>query len=325
MPVTTPTAGPRLRLLLEATLSATERPAWRAALTDALPHDDWIDGAVADDAARATADVAIVANPAPGRLAGCGSLRLVQSLWAGVDKLLADPTLPADVPLARMVDPAMNAAMAETACWAALSLQRGFLDYLEQQRAGLWRQHAQRRADETPVLVLGLGQMGRTTALRLAGLGFPVTGWSRTPQAVPGLAATRHGDGALDAALGEAAIVVNLLPLTPDTRGLFDAARLARLRPGASLVNLARGAHVVEADLLAALDAGRLHRAVLDVFAQEPLPAGHPFWTHPRVTVLPHAAALTDPRSAAAVVAANVEAVRAGRRPANLVDRVRGY
>jgi glyoxylate/hydroxypyruvate reductase A len=316
-----------MKLLFEATLDAAERAEWWRALTAALPDDEWLDGEQANEASRADVDVAIVANPRPGRLAGSPRLRLVQSLWAGVDKLLADATLPPAVPLARMVDPAMNAAMAETACWAVLSLQRGFLDYAAQQRALAWRPLPQRRADETPVLVLGLGEMGRTAARRIAALGFPVTGWSRTARAVDPASGIEvvHGADALDAALARAAVVVNLLPLTPDTRGLLDAVRLSRLPTGASLVNLARGAHVVEADLLAALEAGHLHRAVLDVFATEPLPAGHAFWTHPRVTVLPHVAALTDLRTAVATVAANVEAVRRGEPPRHLVDRGRGY
>jgi glyoxylate/hydroxypyruvate reductase A len=125
--------------------------------------------------------------------------------------------------------------------------------------------------------------------------------------------------------LREAEIVINLLPLTPATRGLLDARAFAAMPRGASLVNLARGAHVVDADLLAALDAGQLQRAVLDVFASEPLPAEHPFWRHPKVTVLPHVAALTDERSAAAVVAANLKALAHGESIAHLVDRARGY
>ncbi|HEX2012767.1 MAG TPA: NAD(P)-dependent oxidoreductase, partial [Roseateles sp.] len=130
---------------------------------------------------------------------------------------------------------------------------------------------------------------------------------------------------ALNEALARADTVINLLPLTAATRGFFDAARLARFKPGAGLVNLARGAHVVEADLLAALDAGRIGHAVLDVFQVEPLPPEHPFWSHERVTVLPHTAAQTDARSAAALVAANLRAWRAGRDPAHLVERARGY
>jgi glyoxylate/hydroxypyruvate reductase A len=134
-----------------------------------------------------------------------------------------------------------------------------------------------------------------------------------------------RGDGALAQRLAGRELVVNLLPLTPDTRGLLDARAFAALPRGAALVNLARGAHVVDAELLAALDSGHLAHAVLDVFHTEPLPAAHPFWAHPRVTVLPHAAAATDARSAAAVVATNLRALASGRPIAHLVDRSRGY
>lgn len=299
-----------MSILLAADFDAADRAAWLPALQAALPGETL---RLADDLDRRDdIDIAIVANPPAGALQGLPRLKLVQSLWAGVDKLLRDPTVPADVPLARMVDPAMNAAMAETALWAALALQRGFFGYAAQQRTGTWRQHAQRRADETRVAVLGLGQMGQAAVARLAQQGFAVSGWS-----------TRHG--AVDAVLADADIVISLLPLTPATTGFFDRARFAQMRRGTGFVNLARGAQVVEADLLAALDDGQLSHAVLDVFATEPLPQGHPFWAHPKVTVLPHVAAQTDPRSAAQVVAANIRALRAGEPLQHLVDRQRGY
>ncbi len=274
--------------------------------------------------------LAFVANPPPGALDGLPALAAVQSLWAGVDRLLADPGLPAGLPLARMVDPAMGAAMAETALWAVLALQRGFFDYAAQQRAAQWRPLPQRRADETPVLLLGLGQMGAAVARALAPLGYRLLGWRRSAEAPrpaglpPGLI-LQQGEAGLRAALAEAELVINLLPLTPATQGFFDADRLAQMRPGAALVHLGRGAQLVEPELLAALDTGRLRHAVLDVFATEPLPAGHPFWRHPRVTVLPHVAALTDPRSAARVAAANAQALAEGRPLAHTVDRRRGY
>jgi len=315
-----------MKIAFDARMEGAERADWWRALTDALPDDDWID-AVADGAGSTrwrAADIAVVANPLPGRLANCTQLKLIQSLWAGVDKLLVDATLPAAVPIARMVDPAMNRAMAEAATWAVLSLHRRAFDYAAQQRQTQWRPLPQKRADEVSVLVLGLGQMGRTTARQLAALGYRVSGWSARAQEIPGIA-TGAGWALLPAALGAADIVVNLLPLTDDTRGLFDRTRLAHLRPGASLVNLARGAHVVEKDLLAALNAGRLEHAVLDVFDTEPLPPTHVFWFHPRVTLWPHAAAQTDLRSAAEVVASNVNAVRRGEPAAHLVDRSRGY
>ena len=311
-----------IHLLLAGRWAAGERDEWLQALAAALPEAVWsldVPGAHA-----AEIEVAVVANPPPGGLQGLPRLRLIQSLWAGVDKLLADPTLPADVPLARMVDPAMNAAMAETALWATLTLHRGFHHYAQAQREGRWAPHAQRRADEIGVAVLGLGQMGLATASRLQALGYAVTGWSRHP-AVDAPVPAVSGPVALSALLARSQIVINLLPLTDATRGLLDAAFFAAMPRGAALVNLARGAHVVDADLLAALDSGQLGHALLDVFHTEPLPATHRYWSHPAVTVLPHAAALTDARSAAAVVARNVRALRAGEPLHHRVDRQRGY
>jgi glyoxylate/hydroxypyruvate reductase A len=311
-----------LSILVAADFMPGEWDAWLPLLSQAMPGEVLL--RERDAALAREIDIAIVANPPRGALAGLPQLELVQSLWAGVEGLLADPTLPAGVPLARMVDPAMNEAMAETALWAVLSLQREMFDYARQQREGRWLQRPRRTAGETTIAVLGLGQMGRTVALRLARNGYRVLGWSARPAAIDGVT-TRAGDAALVSVLGAAQIAVNLLPLTSATRGLFDARRLALLPRGASFVNLARGAQVVEADLLAALDSGALRHAVLDVFAIEPLPAAHPFWAHPKVTLLPHVAAQTDPRSASIVAAANVAALRAGRALQHLVDRERGY
>jgi glyoxylate/hydroxypyruvate reductase A len=311
-----------MALLLATDFSATERAQWLTLLRAALPGE-----IIVDDRAALGADaidVALVANPAPSALQGLPKLRFIQSLWAGVERLLDDPSVPAAIPLARMADPVMNQFMAETAHWAVLSLQRGFFTYTALQRAAQWQPRVVQRADETPVAVLGLGEMGRTVAQRLVANGYPVQGWSRRALPIPGVA-THSGPAGLEAVLQDARIVINLLPLTPETRGLFRRDTLQRMQPGAALVNLARGAHVVDADLLAALDSGQLGHAVLDVFHQEPLPAAHPFWAHPRVTVLPHVAAPTDPRSAVAVVVANLKALRSGATPAHLVDRERGY
>lgn len=312
-----------MAILLATNFDAAELAAWWPELQRALPGERLLRDR-SELVAGESIDIALVANPPPAALAGLPGLRLIQSLWAGVDKLLGDSSVPADVPLARMVDPAMNEAMAETALWAVLSVQREFFAYARQQREPVWRQLPQRRADETTVVVLGLGQMGRTCALRLAGNGCPVSGWSRSETKVAGID-TFAGQSGLARVLATADVVVNLLPLTDATRGLFNAQTFAQMRRGAALVNLARGGHVVEADLLAALASGQLGHAVLDVFANEPLPAAHAFWSHPRITVLPHVAALTDPRSAALIVARNVLALRQGRALENLVDRSRGY
>jgi glyoxylate/hydroxypyruvate reductase len=323
-----------MTILLLGTLGDEERALWLQHLRAALPKEHISDQAGELDPAEV--DIALVANPPPGSLQGWPALRLVQSLWAGVDRLLGDPTLPVGVPLARMVDPAMSRTMAETALWATLAVHRGFFGYQRQQQAGEWRTWPQRRADELQVAVLGLGEMGGTVAQCLAGQGYRVHGWraGRPGRAAPvaGLSAPpgspvagHTGPAALPALLAASDLVINLLPLTPATRGLLDARFFALMKPGAALANFARGAHVVEADLLAALDSGHLAQAVLDVFSTEPLPAGHPFWQHPRVTLLPHVAAQTDPRSAAAVVATNVAALREGRPLAHLVEPGAGY
>ena len=304
-----------MKLLLCGELDAAELAAWQTALTQAtktvMPEAIWLDLAAARREPESV-QAAVVANPPPGSLHGWPRLRLIQSLWAGVDRLLADPMLPRGVPIARMVDPAMNTAMAETALWAVLSLHRGFFDYARQQRDGLWQQLPQRLASEVSVLVLGQGQMGQAVATRLLHQGYRVQAWRRDGAALAPLLAQAH-------------VVINLLPLTADTRRLLDAGFFAAMPARSSLVNLARGAHVVDAHLLSALDSGHLQHAVLDTFDTEPLPAGHGFWQHPQVTLLPHAAALTDPRSAAVVVAANLRALRDGQPLQHLVDRQRGY
>lgn len=309
-------------IVLAGSFDAGERAEWLAALQAVLPHARWLD---VDDPEAAQAELAVVANPPPGTLQRLPRLRFVQSLWAGVDRLLASVPWPAGVGLARMVDPAMNAAMAETALWAVLSLHRHFFDYAAQQRQAQWQPWPQRRADEVMVAVLGLGQMGMTVAQRLLQQGYRVQGWRSSGSGTHQGLAFDSGIAALDRLGAESDVVVNLLPLTPDTRGLFDARRFGAWRRGVAFVNLARGAQVVDADLLAALDSGQVGRAVLDVFHTEPLPAPHPYWQHPRVTVLPHAAAGTDARSAARVAADNLRAFVEGRAVAHLVDTQRGY
>ena len=311
-----------MAVLVAAQFSDDEWATWWPLLQAALPAEKLIRDA--DDFPRQDIDVALVANPAEGSLRNLPSLRLIQSLWAGVDRLLADASVPTQTPLARMVDPAMNETMSQTALWAVLSLHRGFFDYAQQQRDGVWQQHALSRADEITVSVLGLGQMGKAAAQRIARNGYRVLGWSTRTTQAEGVE-THAGIDSLSRVFAQSNVIVNLLPLTPATHGLFNAEAFARMPRGSSLVNLARGAHVVDADLLVALDAGHLHRAVLDVFEPEPLPSTHPFWTHPRVTMLPHVAAQTDARSAALIAARNVHALREGRPLANLVDRSRGY
>lgn len=311
-----------MSLLLATDFAPDVLQAWADELSEALRGETVL--TQRSPTHDASIEMALVANPAPGALRDLPRLGFIQSMWAGVDRLLRDDTIPIELPLARMVDPAMSAAMAETALWAVLSLQRDHFAYAAQQRAGVWRVLPQRRADELRVAVLGLGEMGRTVAQRLVANGYTVLGWSRREAALPGVASFTR-DAALPAVLGHADIVINLLPLTARTHSIFNAQAFAQMKPGASFINLARGQHVVDVDLLGALNRNHLHHAVLDVFQSEPLPATHAFWSHPKVTVLPHAAAQTDLRSATRVAVANLQAWREGRPVAHLVDRARGY
>lgn len=242
--------------------------------------------------------------------------RLVQSLWAGVERIVTNATL--TQPLARMVDPGLAAGMAEYCTGWTL---RAHLEMDRYAQDGVWRNgQVPPLAHERPVTILGMGELGRAVARHLTAIGFPVTGFSRSGAPVPGVTVTDD----LDVALSGAEVLIALLPDTRETRGLLDARRLARLPQGAWIINPGRGTLIDDPALLAALDENVAH-AVLDVFRTEPLPPDHPFWAHPKVTVTPHIAADTRPATAAPVAAANLRAAMAGRPVAHLVDRSRGY
>ncbi|MFN3971355.1 MAG: 2-hydroxyacid dehydrogenase [Gemmobacter sp.] len=251
-------------------------------------------------------------------------LKAVLNLWAGVERVVGNPTL--TQPLCRMVDPAMTQSMAE---WVAAHVLRHHVgtDAHVRGQDGIWRQDPAATpplARERPLTILGLGELGRACATVLAPFGFPLTGWSRSPATVPGMRCL-HGAEGLDAALAGAAGVVLLVPRTPQTENLMDARRLALLAPGAFVINPGRG-HLIDDDaLLAALEAGQLGHATLDVFRTEPLPPAHPFWAHPRVTVTPHIAATTRPDTASLVIVENIRRGEAGEPFLHQVDRARGY
>jgi glyoxylate/hydroxypyruvate reductase A len=296
--------------------STSERPeSWLPLLRQALPRDELTLAPSAD------VDVALVATPPAGTFEKLGRPKLVQSLWMGVEKLLSDPALPRGVPLARMVDPGMVAAMSETVLAHVLDWHRHFHAYRANQLAGAWRRIEQRLASDRTIGMLGLGELGSDAARKLAALGFNVAGWSRRPKHIDGVRSFTD----LEAMLPACDAVVCLLPITPQTAGILNAKLFNRMRAGGCIINLARGAHLVAADLLAALDSGRLARAYLDVFDTEPLPPGDPLWRHPGVAVTPHIAALTEPRTAVPKIVENVERVRRGEAPLHLVDFDAGY
>ena len=305
-----------------ASVAPEEAEKWRAALQTAMPDFRIEPPDALTPAERTAAEVTIVANPDPAELARLPGVRWVQSLWAGVERML--PSVAVDLPIVRMIDPALSDVMAEAVLAWTLYLHRDMPRYLRQQAERRWRQHELPLARERRVGVLGLGHLGGAAARRLRDNGFSVHGWSRRPKTVEGVA-TRDGACGLSPTLAESDVVVVLLPLTTETRGLLNEQRLRLLPDGASIINFGRGPVVDESALLSALDAGRLSHAVLDVFASEPLPAEHRFWAHPAVTVLPHVAAPTSRASACRLVKANLERYfDTGEIPA-AVSRAQGY
>ncbi|XUM24967.1 2-hydroxyacid dehydrogenase [Bradyrhizobium oligotrophicum S58] len=275
------------------------------------------------ESAARDAELAVCWKPAPGALAAMPKLKLVHSIAAGVDNILSDPTVP-DVPLCRIVDPDISAAMTEFVLWGTLYFHRDFDRVVGNARDGVWRRYEQRAAKDRRVGILGLGELGSAAAIRLVELGFAVSAWSRSPKSLAGVR-TYSGAAALDAFLGETEILVSLLPLTASTVGLLDAGRLGRLPKGAALILCSRGEHLVTEDLVALLRSGHLRGAVLDVFAHEPLPADHALWREPGVLVTPHMAAIASWEVIAQQVAENARRLLRGEALLNVVDRARGY
>jgi glyoxylate/hydroxypyruvate reductase A len=296
---------------------------WRDALAPLMPNEVlrvWPDTGNADEI-----DCALVWQPPLGSLAKMPNLKLIANLGAGVDYLMQDPDLPRGVPIVRLVDPLMTDQMSEYVALAVITGLRKFRAYLDQQRAGRWFEIEQ--AIEPPsrrtVGILGMGELGTDAARKLKALGYRVKGWSRSPKRIRGIPSA-HGRERMAAFVGDCDSVVCLLPLTPETRGILNRDLFAAMKPGAYLVNAARGGHLIEADLLAALESGHLSGAFLDVFHAEPLSPDHAFWSHPKITVTPHIAALSIPDMLKGVID-NYVRMKAGQPLANVVDPVRGY
>jgi glyoxylate/hydroxypyruvate reductase A len=302
--------------------------AWREALATALPEatiEAWPEVRTAP-AGRAVArpDYALVWKPPPELFTVAPPTRAVFNLGAGVDALVAVPTLPRDVPVIRLEDAGMAAPMAEYVALAVLAAHRESRAYAAAQRESRWAPQPRRAPKDFGVGLLGLGVLGQAVAAVLSPFGFPLHGWSRASRAVPGV--TCHAGAAeLPALLARSRVLVCLLPSTAETRGLLDRATLSMLPVGAEVVNAGRGDLIVDADLLALLDGGHLGGATLDVFRDEPLPPMHPFWHHPRVTITPHVSAVTDVEASVAQVTAKIRRLERGEPVSGVVDVARGY
>jgi len=277
---------------------------------------------------RADIRHALAWKPVPGVLATFPGLQAIFSLGAGVDHILKDPDLP-DVPVVRVADPDMTMRMSEYVLQHVLMhhRQQRRLDAL--QAEATWDQFSQWPASAVRVGVMGLGVLGADAASKLAMIGFQVAGWSRRPKKIDGMDCY-SGEAELGSFLGRTDILVSLLPLTPATRGIIDRKLIGQLAKdgplgGPVLINAGRGEQQVESDILAALDAGELLAATLDVFETEPLPPDSPLWQHPKVTVTPHIAADSDPETICRYVLGQIDRIERGLPAENIVDRERGY
>ena len=301
----------------------TDGVAWEKLLTEALGPLDFRrlrDGLGNTD----DIEVALAWKPQPGLLASFKNLKMIVSLGMGVDHLLADDQLPHHVAITRIMDDGLVGQMAEFAIYWALWHHRDIAKYAASQRAKKWKPEAFVDSIDRPIGIMGLGTIGTDTARKFALLGFPTMGWSRTAKTVPGVT-TFHGRDSLPPFLDRSAILVNVLPLTRETRGILDKSLFDALPRGAFIINMGRGGHVVDDDLLAALESGHLAGAALDVFNTEPLPSDHPYWTHPKVHITPHMAGYTNPRTASPGVIENIKRLRKGQPLLHTVDPKTGY
>ncbi|OAJ52210.1 glyoxylate/hydroxypyruvate reductase A [Paraburkholderia ginsengiterrae] len=299
---------------------------WLNAVRDAMPGAQVRSWTADDDAA---ADYALVWRPDPRVLKGRHGLKAVFNMGAGADALLAlakeDPELvPESLPVFRIEDAGMAGQMAEYALYAALRHLRRFREYELQQRVQTWRPLRPRLAQDFNVGILGLGSLGAEVARRLVGWGFNVRGFSRREKDIEGVQCFA-GDKAFDAFLTDLDVLINLLPATSQTHGILEKKCFSKLRRGALVVNLARGSHLVQDDLLDAVRSGQVGGAMLDVFSVEPLPSQHPFWSEPAITLTPHISAVTQVNESAAQVSKKIAMLERGMTPGGRVDFALGY
>lgn len=295
---------------------------WIAALREELPDLEihvWPDFGVPEDV-----EFALIWGPYASEMKQFPNLKAMISLGAGVDHILDQVDRPQHVPIARLVDPGLKIGMVEYVVYNVLRFHRRMPDYERQQAKQVWIERYQTLPSERRIGILGLGEIGIACAQALVGLGFDVLGWSRTKKDILKVGCF-YGDEALKAFLGQSEILICLLPLTPETAGIFGKINLAAMPPGSYLINAGRGGHLIEDDLLEALESGHISAAALDVFQTEPLPKGHTLWSHPNITVTPHIAALTLPTTAGPVIAGIIRNARAGKPIPNRVDAKRGY
>jgi glyoxylate/hydroxypyruvate reductase len=297
----------------------TKAEPWLQGLSAALPGADisvWQPGAP-------QADYAVVWAPPQQFMDEQPGLKALFNIGAGVDALLK-LRLPPNTLVVRLDDAGMAVQMAEYVCHAVIRHFREFDGYEADTAAGRWGYRKPRMRGDYPIGVMGLGVLGERVAKALAQFDFPINGWSRSPKAIDGVRGFAGAEQFNDF-LAASRVLVNLLPLTPETADVINKDTLARLQPGAYVINVARGAHLVDEDLLAAMESGHVAGATLDVFRTEPLPAGHAFWNHPRITITPHTSARTLRDESIAQIARKMAALQRGEVVAGVVNPRRGY
>jgi glyoxylate/hydroxypyruvate reductase A len=308
--------------IIVATSSADNTQRWCGAFQQAWPDASIL--AWSDDAPATDARYAIVWNPPAGIFQRERKLEAAFNLGAGVDRLMTLPGLSPSLPIVRLEDAGMSEQMAEYVVYALLHASREFGAYAAQQRQARWNPLPAVERRDWPVGIMGLGAMGARVAQAVASLGYPVTGWSRTPRDIAGVQSYSGAEG-FEPFLASTRALVNLLPLTPATEGILNRKNLSLLRDDAYLINVARGQHLVEEDLLALLDEGRLCGAMLDVFHAEPLPQDHPFWRHPKIVVTPHVAAITLERDTVSQIIGKIQRLLRAEPISGVVNRATGY
>jgi len=304
-------------------IETSEQNTWIRLLSSFVPDETIVSFADLTADQKQSCDVAIVANPDPQDLLALPNLKWVHSLWAGVEGMLNELSSPS-FSIVRLIDSELAQTMSEAVLAWTLYLHRDMPVYGKQQSERTWLQQPMVRAQERRIGILGLGALGKLSAERLVDNGFPVSGWSRSEKNIDGVHCY-HGDEGLALLLKQSDILVCLLPLTVQTKGLLNHQTLSYLPAGASLINFARGPIIDDDALLKKLEQQLISHAVLDVFMQEPLPEKHPYWINDRVTVLPHISAPTHPLSACEIVAKNIKHYRLTGEMPTTVDPVRGY
>lgn len=302
-------------------LKSARRDWWKSHLQSLLPD---IECVLWDEVTNPNETLyAVVWKPPTGGLATFKNLQCIVSVGAGIDHVLADKALPKDIPIIRTTGSDLTQRMREYVCLHVLLQHRQLMATFAAQRNQQWAPAITPTAADRTVGVMGLGKLGHSAAQSLKTLGFSVVGWARSHHQIDGI--TCYTEAELNRFLQQAEILVCLLPLTDTTENILNKDLFQQLPPGAAIINAGRGEQLVEQDLIEALDSSQLSHATLDVFRTEPLPADHPFWTHPSITITPHIASLIDPESGGKEIARNLEAFIAGKTVEDLTNRTRGY